>query len=126
MFRRIEQIAEFKLSKDGEETEPRNFLTGLIGYSAEAVIDAWCDMPCPRTAIPRNCRFYFTETGWKKYGRATVAACQKSGTKYRVLAIKENALDIVYQDEYQVAGQPKRKWRKDKARLSRSAFEPDL
>lgn len=87
---------------------------GLCGLTTEEVADAWIDkLTAPKGRIPWNAKFYFTEIGWKEIGRDIVAACQRSGQEYRVIAIKENALDVVFQDEYQVASQPVRRGRKD-------------
>jgi hypothetical protein len=90
---------------------PRFWKSGLMGSRGDVVIEAWISMPSPRRAIRRNCRFYFTEEGWRRYGRATVAACQQTGQAYRVLAIKEKSVDVLYRDEVQAAVRPKRKRR---------------
>jgi hypothetical protein len=65
-------------------------------------------MPSPRRALFKNCRFYFTEAGWRRYGRPTIDACQQAGQAYRVLRIKERSVEIVYRDEFQVATRPKK------------------
>jgi len=90
---------------------PRFWKSGLLSSQSDAVIEAWVSMPSPRRAIGRNCRFYFTEEGWRRYGRATVAACRQTGQVYRVLAIKEKSVDVLYRDEFQAAVRPKRKRR---------------
>jgi len=123
MLRRIELIWEFPLSERHEDLRDRFFKSGLCGLTTEEIVDAWEGLPAPKQRIPENCRFYFTEAGWEMFGRAVVAACQLSEKKYniryRVVCIKENDVDVVYRDEWQVAGQPKRKWRKDKVRRKR-------
>jgi hypothetical protein len=39
----------------------------------------------------------------------TFEVCQQVGQRYRVLRIKENAVDVIYRDEFQVAVRPRRK-----------------
>jgi hypothetical protein len=59
-----------------------------------------------------NCRFYFTEKGWKEVGRNVVAAAQHSGQEYRIVAIKETDAEVVWRDKlmgYEVAVQPRAK-----------------
>jgi hypothetical protein len=72
-------------------------------------MDVWSDLPNPKKSIRRNCRFYFTEVGWRKYGRSTITVCQQTNQEYRVLRIKEKSVDVVYRDEYQVAVRAKKK-----------------
>ncbi len=87
----------------------RYWKTGLMGFGNEVVNEAWVYMPSPKRFIGRNCRFYFTEEGWRRYGRPTITACQQTNQKYRVLSIKENSVDVVYRDEYQAAVRPRKK-----------------
>jgi hypothetical protein len=88
---------------------PRFLKAGLAGFGDPAVWDAWVEMNSPRRGINKNVRFYFTEDGWRRYGRKTVEVCQQVGQRYRVLRVKENAVDVVYRDEFQVAVRPRRK-----------------
>lgn len=124
MFRRVELITEIRdeeyeallriieqqnnLSDDAKDLM-RFHKSGLVGFGNETIWDAWVDMPNPRRDIYKNCRFYFTEAGWRKYGRATITACQQTGQRYRVLSIKEDSVDVVYRDDVQVAVRPRRK-----------------
>lgn len=124
MFRRIELIHEMdgetyatsvsNLEAQGsisaEDLKEFRFQkSGIVGFGNETIWDAWIAMPNPRRAINRNVRFYFTEEGWRQYGRPTITACQQTGQKYRVVRIKENAVDVVYRDAVQVAVRPLRK-----------------
>lgn len=122
MFRRIELINGMSadhydnmirsLQQNGEAIDKdltRYWKTGLMGFGNETVTEAWGEMPSPKRSITRNCRFYFTEEGWRRYGRLTITACQQTNQEYRVLRIKEKSVDIVYRDEYQVAVRPRRK-----------------
>jgi len=100
------------LQRNGQTVDQdltRSWKTGLMGFGNEAVTEAWVQMPSPKRSITRNCRFYFTEEGWRRYGRPTITACQQTNQEYRVLCIKERSVDVVYQDEYQVAVRPRRK-----------------
>ena len=115
MFRRIELIDE--MSEDDYRSfmesvrqsvddpdysivkdNPRFRKSGLTGFGHPAVWDAWGQMNNPRWSINRNVRFYFTEEGWRRYGRKTIDVCQQIGQRYRVIRIKENAVDVVYRD----------------------------
>ena len=130
MYRRIELIDEMSAEEyralidslrqgvddediDFEREYPRFWKSGLMGYGNPAVWDAWANMNSPRRPVNRNARFYFTEEGWRRYGRKTIEVCQQVGQRYRVLSIKENAVDVIYRDEYQVAVRPKKKSRGD-------------
>ena len=122
MFRRIELINGMSagdydnlirtLERNGESIDKdltRYWKTGLMGFGNEVVTEAWVQMPSPKRSIARNCRFYFTEAGWRRYGRPTIIACQQSNHEYRVLRIKQKSVNVIYRDEYQVAVRPKRK-----------------
>ena len=131
MFRRIELIHQGSASSDrrpidaairrGYPVDPalrRFWKSGLMTPANDAVVAAWAGMNRPRRAIFRNCRFYFTEEGWRRYGRATIAACQQSGQGYRVIRVKERSVDVVYRDKVQVAARNrKRKTDTSKRRL---------
>ncbi len=112
----IRKITDQKLSSDSADgtgaalPAPIEYWKGgIMASSNDAVIDAWAAMNVPRRQIHKNCRFYFTEEGWKRYGRPTIAACQRTGQQYRVITIKEHSVDIVYRDEIQVAVRPRKK-----------------
>jgi len=130
MFRRIELIDEMSAENyrnfveamrhkyDGSEYElrkeyPRFWKSGIMGFGDPRIWDAWDHMRSPRRSINQNVRFYFTEEGWRRYGRKTVEVCQQVGQRYRVIRVKENSVDVIYRDDVQVAVRPKRK-REDK------------
>lgn len=116
MFRRIELISQDTEveTPDGQVISLPAMKTGLMGFvQHDEIIDAWADkIQAPQVTFPSNARFYFTEKGWDEVGRQVVAACQRCGQQYRVLKVKENRLNVVFRDEYQVAGQPRRPGRK--------------
>jgi hypothetical protein len=126
MFRRIELIDEVSAEHyrnfiealrqriddphyNIEKEYPRFWKSGLMGFGNPVVWDAWQQMNSPRRPVNRNARFYFTEEGWRRYGRETIEVCQQVGQRYRVLRIKENVVDVIYRDEFQVAVRPRRK-----------------
>lgn len=112
MYRRIEYI--YEPIDPGEYRSEEVYKTGIMGLQTEEIIDAWIPwLRGPNKSIPGNARFYFTEEGWRKVGRNVAAACRRAGQKYRVIKVKENAIDVVCRNEYEVAGQPVRAWRKD-------------
>jgi hypothetical protein len=96
-----------------EKDNPRFRKSGLMGFGNPVVWDAWVHMNSPRRPVNRNARFYFTEEGWRRYGRKTIEVCQQVGQRYRVIRIKENSVDVIYRDAVQVAVRPKKK-RRDK------------
>lgn len=101
MYRRIVLIEHFQ-GKSGVS----HYMGGLCGVITTAEFTL-ADLPSPKH-LSKNCRFFFTETGWNKYGRLIVRDLQKSGQEYRVLAIKENERDVFYRDEWQAAVRAKR------------------
>ena len=97
MFRRIELISEMGVQehRSGAAIDPQDrdllrfWKSGLMGYGNESVMGAWAKLNNPRRDILKNCRFYFTEAGGRRYGPPAVAACQQTGQRYRLLSIKE-------------------------------------
>lgn len=122
MYRRIELIHKnnttpellAKFASMGIKELPYEKM-GIMSARHEEITDAWIfDLNGPRCSF--NSRFYFTEEGWRKVGRKVIAACQRAGQEYRVIAVKENAVDVVFRNEFEIAAQPIRKWRKAGAR----------
>jgi hypothetical protein len=112
MFRRIELINHWSPQPRSPLPSLRSwgfFKHGLCGVTMFAdVVDPWVDMKAPKN-LNKNCRFFFTEKGWDKYGRQTVKACLRTGQKFRIIKVKEKSVDPVYRDEYQVAVRPRKK-----------------
>ena len=79
MFRRIELIHPESVGQKGEVYPA--WKQGLTPVSTSEVVDAWIDdLRGPtRASLPSNCRFYFTEKGWREVGRNVVAAARRSG-----------------------------------------------
>jgi hypothetical protein len=64
------------------------------------------DIPFPRITNPRA-RFFFTEAGWKRYGRHVYAAARRRGHRIRLIRRKNPApSQVVYRDAFQVAVLP--------------------
>ena len=97
MFRRIE------LLKDHEHEGNWSGIYGLMGFSNIDVINAWIDIPQAPKHLNKNCRFYWTEKGWKKFGSNVIGACKRTKTRFRIITIKEKSVDVFYKDENQVA-----------------------
>lgn len=108
MFRRIELIHPGGVDVTGESYPA--WKAGLTPTSSPEVLDAWIDdLRGPKGSLPANCRFYFTEKGWREVGRSVVAAARRTEQQYRVVAIKETDAQIVWRDKvmgYEVAVQP--------------------
>lgn len=58
--------------------------------------------------IPRNAKFFFTERGWEEIGKKIVNICLKTKTKFRILKVKENSVNVVWNNGYELAAQPKK------------------
>ena len=113
MFRRIEFVLPGGVL-DGEAYPPEK--GGLMHVVTGPVLEAWIDdlVGPTRSSLPANCRFYFTEKGWREVGRNVVEAAQREGRQYRVLRIKETDAQVVWTDKargYEVAVQPSSKRR---------------
>jgi hypothetical protein len=132
VFRRIELIDQISaesydnlvkaMQERGEAIDKsltRFWKSGLMGFGYEPVTEAWIQLNSPRRALFKNYRFYFTEAGWRQYGRPTIRACQQTGQQYRVIRIKEHSVDVVYRDEFQVAVRPKKKKESTRVRRAR-------
>jgi len=106
MYRRLEIIQpEIEYYDEGQ----------LVTWPAEkmgimvAADFTWADkLRGPRKTIPQNTRFFFTEKGWREIGRHTVARCKEAGQEVRVIAVKENSVNVVWGDEFEVAVQHKK------------------
>lgn len=113
MFRRIEFILPAGVL-DGESYPPEK--GGLMSVVSGPVAEAWWDsegvvglLGPARSSLPPNCRFYFTEKGWRDVGRRVAAAARRTDQEYRVVAIKETDAQVVWRDkvrDYEVAVQP--------------------
>jgi hypothetical protein len=114
MLRRLSGVADLPphIVDQVTSVDWKHGLTGLTRH--KSVGDAWIEMPAPRRLF-KHAKFYFTEVGWRQYGRRTVAACLAVGQRYRVIRIKEKSVDVVYRDDVQVAVRP-RKGRTDRGR----------
>lgn len=114
MFRRIELIHPPGVGTDGESYP--GWKQGLTPVAWPEVMDAWIDdlLGPSRSSLPPNCRFYFTEKGWREVGRKVAAAARRTSQEYRVIAIKETDAQVVWRDKvrgYEVAVQPHSKRR---------------
>ena len=90
--------------------EPQEVAARLAGaFVAGMGGGAWSDLPIPDISHPRA-RFWFTEDGWRRYGRRVAAAAAASGRPYRVVRRKNPPVSsVVYRDRWQVAVLPARR-----------------
>src|SRR5690606_8330599 len=109
MYRRIEVIA----------SDPdRAFVTarpvGKVGAGFElGDVMHEIGLPAPDVHGParvKRVRFFFTEAGWREFGRRVLdAAIRRFGVQcVRVVTVKERAVDVVYRDYWQVAARPRK------------------
>ncbi len=114
MYRRIELIGKWLNEFESEEVKTEWFKTGLAGYYGDdtlEIFNAWAyQLHAPRH-VPRNCRFYFTEEGWKEVGSKVIDACKRTGQEFRIITIKEKSVDVVAKAPLQVAVRPRKKKR---------------
>lgn len=83
--------------------------TRLRGVFTAGLSEGLGDIPFPRLDNPRA-RFYFTEAGWKRYGRHVYAAARRRGHRVRLIRRKNPApSQVVYRDPFQVAVLPDRR-----------------
>jgi hypothetical protein len=76
---------------------------GTLRGAAFADLADFGDLPAPKVTNPRT-RFWFTEEGWKEYGRDVLKQAMQSGRVFRLLQAKNPPRSaIVYQDKWQVA-----------------------
>ncbi len=98
MFRRIESIEAGEVI-NGEEYPPAK--GGLLMAQGNEIFDVWInELPGTDRTLPPNCRFYFTEKGWREIGRKVAAVARQTGRDYRVLAIKETDAQVVWRDRF--------------------------
>lgn len=82
--------------------------SNLRGVFTAGLSEGLGDIPFPRLSNERA-RFYFTEAGWRMYGRHIAAAAYRRGHRIKLIRRKNPARSqIVYQDAYQVALLPSR------------------
>lgn len=77
--------------------------TNLRGVFTAGLSEGLGDIPFPSISNPRA-RFFFTEAGWKRYGRHVYAAARRRGHRIRLIRRKNPASSqVVYRDAFQVA-----------------------
>jgi hypothetical protein len=92
MYRRIEMIG-----------------ISIRGINSMGIILFRLGLKAPELDRQRSLRFYFTEKGWNKIGRIVLSNILANNGQCRVLKVKENSIDPLYKDEYQVATRPRKK-----------------
>jgi hypothetical protein len=77
--------------------------TGELRGAMLAMIGDFGDLKAPHVTNPRA-RFWFTEAGWKEYGRCMVADAHRCGRTFRLLVRKNPPRSaVVYRDKWQLA-----------------------
>jgi len=98
MYRRIEFLFDPTFGK-----VTYRGIFGIMGCGIIDVIEAWIDIPKAPKYLNKNCKFFWTEVGWNKYGRKVIIECKKHNVRFRIINIKEKSCDIFYKDKDQVA-----------------------
>lgn len=81
----------------------------LRGAHTAGVSGGWADLAPTGVQTPAA-RHYFTELGWKRYGRVVAAEARRQGHVVRIIRRKNPARSqVVYQDAFQVAILPARR-----------------
>ena len=82
-----------------------NPTSGGVGLWAHMLPGQWVGGRLPRPHIGnRRARFYFTEAGWHKIGRAVLMDARRRGIMVRVVRLKNPPLSqAIYRDKWQVA-----------------------
>ncbi len=104
MYRRIQLIGQWRK----EDCTLSNLLLSVLGRATCEGNTAWAELNLAHKIGTKNCRFYFTEKGWSHFGSEIVAACRQTGRQYRVLAVREREVDILYADDWQVMIKPRK------------------
>ncbi len=105
MFRRVQLVNQWRR----EDCTLSNLIATIVGRSTCEGAMAWAELNAPRRSMGKICRFYFTEMGWDKFGREVVAACRQTGQRYRVLAVREREVEVLYADDWQVMVRPRKR-----------------
>ncbi len=105
MYRRIQLIGQWRK----EDCTVSDLIMSMAGRSTCEGNTAWAELNVRLKKVGRNCRFYFTEQGWARFGSEIVTACRQTGRQYRVLAVREREVDLVYQDDWQVIIKPRKR-----------------
>jgi hypothetical protein len=93
-------------SGDDDDVEARPSGTSLRGAFTAGLCDVWDELPMPDVDDPRL-RFWFTEEGWRRFGRSVCAKARADGHVVRVIRRKNpRSSEVAYRDAYQVALRP--------------------
>jgi hypothetical protein len=108
IYRVLLDSIEFVPVEAGDEADfgARPGGTAMRGAFTAGLGKAWGALPMPDVADPRL-RFWFTEAGWRRYGRAVRAEARADGHVVRVIRRKNpRSSEVAYRDSYQVALRP--------------------
>lgn len=97
---------------DEEQTELVRVTGKMMGaMGADFGWPYWDDLKAPSLHDPRV-RFWFTQAGWDRYGRLTLAHAMRSGRTWRLLRQKNPPRSrVAYSDKWQLALLPPGKGR---------------
>ncbi len=103
IYRILADTVEYRRNEANGELESMPMGTQLRGLFTAGLSEGLADLPMPSIRNSRA-RFYFTEAGWRKYGRNAYAAARKRGHAVRVMRLKNpDKSQVIYRDAWQVA-----------------------
>ena len=97
-------------SEPGKGFKNKNWHYGRFGGAwAEGCLSLG-DLALPKKRINSRAKFYFTEKGYRKYGKDVIASSIEEDQVLQVIKRKNpKKSQIVYEDEYQVAILPEKR-----------------
>ena len=94
--------------EDSDEVVRRSSGTDQGGVWSRWGVD-FGDLPLPRHLSNHRARFYFTEEGWRRYGRPVYASALQAGAQLKVIRRKNpDRSQVVYRDRWQLAILPRK------------------
>ena len=112
MFRRFEILWRYRHWCDDYTYRDE----GWAKFGLDCIGGYLQELKAPNIKTHKAIRFYFTEAGWKKFSKRVLRELGYMGClphHVRVVTVKEDSVDVVYRDKYQVAVRPRK--RRDKA-----------
>jgi hypothetical protein len=108
IYRILTDTGAYRLEPDAPEDDDEAWIwtpssTDLGGAGRRRPRVDWQDLAIPEITN-RRARFYFTEDGWRRYGRTVYEKALQAGHQVKVIRRKNpHRSQVVYRDRWQVA-----------------------